>query len=158
MPDDVTTLAELKSAVARFSDERDWAQFHGAKDLAIGIATEAAELLELFRFQPESTIDDRMTDPELRRRVESEIADVLFFVVRLAQRYEIDVSAAFARKLARNAERYPVAKARGSTGSRAFTELWAGLSTHFIRDSSRNQIAEKLKAAFFAAYRYDCRR
>ena len=43
MPDDVTTIAELKSAVARFSDERDWAQFHGAKDLAIGIATEAAE-------------------------------------------------------------------------------------------------------------------
>jgi len=53
MPDDVTTIEELKSTVARFSDERDWAQFHGAKDLAIGIATEAAELLEIFRFQPD---------------------------------------------------------------------------------------------------------
>ena len=121
MPDDVTTIAELKSTVARFSDERDWAQFHGAKDLAIGIATEAAELLEVFRFQPESTIDDRMADAEVRRRVESEMADVLFFVLRLAQRYDIDVSTTFARKLAINTERYPVAKARGS--NRKYTEL-----------------------------------
>jgi NTP pyrophosphatase (non-canonical NTP hydrolase) len=121
MPDDVTTLAELKSAVARFSDERDWAQFHGAKDLAIGIATEAAELLEVFRFHPESTIDDRMADAGVRERIENEIADVLFFVLRLAQRYQIDLSTAFARKLAVNAERYPVGKARGS--NRKYTEF-----------------------------------
>ena len=121
MPDDTTTLAELKSAVARFSDERDWGQFHGAKDLAIGIATEAAELLEIFRFQPETKADERMVDPDARGRVENEIADVLFFVFRLAQRYDIDLSTVFARKLAVNAERYPVDKARGS--NRKYTEL-----------------------------------
>jgi NTP pyrophosphatase (non-canonical NTP hydrolase) len=121
MPDDdVTTLADLKAAVARFSDERDWAQFHGAKDLAIGIATEAAELLEGFRFQPESAVDGRMADAAVRGRVENEMADVLFFVLRLAQRYGIDVSRAFARKLAVNETRYPVAKARGS--NRKYTE------------------------------------
>jgi NTP pyrophosphatase (non-canonical NTP hydrolase) len=121
MPDDATTLAELKTAVARFSDERDWAVFHGAKDLAIGVVTEAAELLEVFRFQPEAAVDARMTEPDIRRRVESELADVFFFVLRLAQRYDIDLSAAFARKLALNAERYPVDKARGS--NRKYTEL-----------------------------------
>ncbi len=121
MPDDITTLAHLKSAVAEFYDQRDWAQFHGAKDLAIGIATEAAELLEVFRFQPESSIDDRMADAAVRARVENEMADVLFFVLRLAQRYDIDVSTAFARKLALNAERYPVDKSRGS--NRKSTEL-----------------------------------
>jgi NTP pyrophosphatase (non-canonical NTP hydrolase) len=55
-------------------------------------------------------IDDRMAEPDVRRRVESEIADVLFFILRLVQRYEIDVSTAFARKLAVNAERYPVGR------------------------------------------------
>jgi NTP pyrophosphatase (non-canonical NTP hydrolase) len=121
MLDDTTTLAELKTAVARFSDERDWAVFHGAKDLAIGVVTEAAELLEVFRFQPESAVDAHMAESAVRDRVENELADVLFFVLRLAQRYDIDLSAAFARKLAVNTERYPVDKARGS--NRKYTEL-----------------------------------
>ena len=121
MPDDTTTIAELKAAVARFSEEREWAVFHGAKDLAIGVATEAGELLELFRFQPEADVDAQMMEAELRGRVENELADVLFFVLRLAQRYDIDVATAFARKLALNAERYPVDKARGS--NRKYTEL-----------------------------------
>src|SRR3954447_25215978 len=121
MPDDTTTIAELKSAVQRFSDARDWTVFHGAKDLAIGVATEAAELLEIFRFQPEASVDAHMADAAFRARVESELADVTFFVVRLAQRYGIDVADACARKLAVNEARYPVEKARGS--NRKYTEL-----------------------------------
>src|SRR5437867_1827383 len=105
MPDDTTTIAELKAAVARFSDDRNWAVFHGAKDLAIGVVTEAAELVEIFRFQPETAVDARMGEPDVCRRVENELADVLFFVLRLAQRYGIDLSSAFARKLAVNGER-----------------------------------------------------
>jgi NTP pyrophosphatase (non-canonical NTP hydrolase) len=121
MADSTTTIASLKEQVARFSDDRDWAPFHGAKDLAIGIATEAAEVLEVFRFQPEEDVDALMADPERRARVEDELADVLFFVLRLAQRYDIDLAAAFERKLALNAERYPVEKARGS--NRKYTEF-----------------------------------
>jgi NTP pyrophosphatase (non-canonical NTP hydrolase) len=119
--DDTTTIAALKDATARFSDARDWAPFHGAKDLAIGVATEAAELLEVFRFEPEADVDRLMTDSDVRRRVANEMADVLFFVLRLAQRYALDVAAEFERKLALNAERYPVEKARGS--NRKYTEL-----------------------------------
>jgi NTP pyrophosphatase (non-canonical NTP hydrolase) len=121
MSDATTTLADLKLRVARFSDDRAWAPFHGAKDLAIGVATEAAELLEIFRFQPEAGTDALMADPERRRRVEHELADVLFFVARLAQRYDIDLADAFERKLALNAERYPVEKSRAS--NRKYDEL-----------------------------------
>jgi NTP pyrophosphatase (non-canonical NTP hydrolase) len=121
MPDDTTTIAELKAAVQRFSDARDWDVFHGAKDLAIGIVTEAAELLEIFRFQAEASVDVRMADREVRERIESELADVTFFVVRLAQRYGIDLADACARKLAVNEERYPVEKAKGS--NRKYNEL-----------------------------------
>jgi NTP pyrophosphatase (non-canonical NTP hydrolase) len=121
MRDETTTLADLKAAVQRFSEARDWDVFHGAKDLAIGVATEAAELLEVFRFQPEASIDAQMADAAFRARVESELADVTFFVARLAQRYGIDLADACTRKIALNEERYPVAKARGS--NRKYTEL-----------------------------------
>jgi NTP pyrophosphatase (non-canonical NTP hydrolase) len=121
MPDTTRTLAELKAAVERFCTERDWDRFHGAKDLAIGVATEAAELLELFRFQDVAAVETAMRDPARRRRVEDELADVLFFVLRLAQRYDVDLAAAFDAKLAENARRYPVDKARGN--NRKYTEL-----------------------------------
>lgn len=114
MTDAQTTLALLKERAAMFCEERDWAQFHGARDLAIGIVTEAAELLEVFRFRSDAEVEALMLDTAGRRRVEHEAADVLFFLVRLAQRYGIDLASAFEAKLTLNAERYPVEKARGS--------------------------------------------
>lgn len=121
MVDDETTLGTLKSLVAQFCADRDWDRFHGAKDLAIGAVTEAAELLELMRFKSEPEIDTLLADPDGRRRIEHEVADVLFFILRLAQRYDIDLATAFRAKLALNAERYPVDKARGS--NRKYSEL-----------------------------------
>ena len=121
MKDTDTSLAVLKDRAAAFCEERDWDRFHGARDLAIGIVTEAAELLEIFRFRSDEEIEALLADPEGRQRVEHEAADVLFFVVRLAQRHGIDLAAAFEEKLALNAERYPVDKSRGS--NRKYTEL-----------------------------------
>lgn len=116
-----TSLATLKDAVARFSAERDWDRFHGPRDLAIGVVTEAAELLELFRFRDDAELSRLMADPAWRQRLEHELADVLFFVARLAERTGIDLAAAFAAKMAVNAARYPVEKARGS--NRKYTEM-----------------------------------
>ncbi len=111
--DEATGVGALKQAVRLFCEERDWDQFHGAKDLAIGIITEAAELLEHFRFLQSREVEELMRDSEARGKVEEELADVLFFVLRFAQRYGIDLSDAFQAKLARNAEKYPAAKAKG---------------------------------------------
>lgn len=99
--------------VREFCEERDWDQFHDAKELSIGVVTEAAELLEQFRFLSADQAEDRLRSPESRQAVEEELADVLFFLLRFAQRYEIDLGAALIRKLEKNAERYPVEKARG---------------------------------------------
>ena len=121
MQDARRTVAALKDQVERFCAEREWDRFHGAKESAIGAATEAAELLELFRFEAESDVDARMAEPGRRQSVEEELSDVLFFLLRFAQRYGIDLSAAFDRKMASNAARYPVEKARGS--KRKYTEL-----------------------------------
>jgi NTP pyrophosphatase (non-canonical NTP hydrolase) len=119
--DEDTRVGQLKALVAGFCSARDWDQYHGAKDLAVGIVTEAAELLDLFRFKSDTEIETALADPSQRSKAEHELADVFFFVLRFAQRYGIDLSAAFARKMALNAERYPVDKAKGS--NRKYTEL-----------------------------------
>ena len=81
MIDDETTLGTLKSLVAQVCTDRDWDRFHGAKDFAIGTVTEAAKLLQLFRFKSEAAVDAIFADADGRQRVEHEIADVLFFVL-----------------------------------------------------------------------------
>jgi NTP pyrophosphatase (non-canonical NTP hydrolase) len=116
-----TTMAALKQRVVAFCAARDWDQFHGPKDLAIGIVTEASELLDLFRFQSEQQVAALQADPAKRARVEEELADVLFFVVRFAERCGIDLATAFDAKMAKNATKYPVEKARGS--NRKYDEL-----------------------------------
>jgi NTP pyrophosphatase (non-canonical NTP hydrolase) len=97
--DSHTTLADLKHLVKTFCQKRDWDQFHGAKDLAIGVITEAAELLEHFRFKNEKEIAEMLKNKVKKEEIEDELADVLFFIIRFAQRYDIDLSKAAKRKL-----------------------------------------------------------
>ena len=111
--DDQTRIDELKCRVQKFCEERDWDRYHGPKDLAIGVITEASELLEHFRFLSDTEAAAAVKDPEKRQAIEQELADVLFFLLRFAQRFDIDLSEALVAKLETNAERYPVEKARG---------------------------------------------
>lgn len=106
-------MASLKSVVRAFCEERDWDRYHNAKDLAIGIITEAGELLDIFRFRSLEEVDALFQDPDRRGEIGDELADVLYFVLRLAQRYGIDLSDAFARKMERNEEKYPAERVRG---------------------------------------------
>lgn len=114
MPDASGDLAALQDAVRRFCEARDWDRFHGAKDLAIGVATEAGELLEHFRFRSDTEVEALFRDAAARCEIAAEMADVLIFLLRMAQRYEIDLGRAVVEKLAANEKRYPVETARGS--------------------------------------------
>ena len=104
-------LAELQGAIEVFVDERDWAQFHTPKNLAMGVAIEAAELMEHFLW---TTGEDSFT-PDAAKRVEvaNEIGDVLIYLLRLGRVLDIDIVAAATDKLALNREKYPVEKAKG---------------------------------------------
>jgi NTP pyrophosphatase (non-canonical NTP hydrolase) len=108
------SLTDLQSEVMRFCEARDWDQFHGPKDLAIGIVTEASELLELFRFKSDGEALAAVQPTPSRQPVEDELADVLFFVLRFAQRFSISLEQALLAKLEKNVRRYPVEMARGS--------------------------------------------
>ena len=105
---------ELIDMVVRFCEERDWDQYHNPKDLAIGISTEAGELLDLFRFRNESECMDLLSSDGSRADISDELADVLFFVLRFSHVTGIDLRDALESKIRKNAEKYPVEKAKGS--------------------------------------------
>jgi len=108
--DDSTELNELKDLVKRFCEERNWNQFHNPKDLAIGMSTEANELLDLFLFKSDEEVKQMVNTPEKRAAIGSQLADILFFVLRFAQMNNFDLSDELARKMEKNKERYPVNK------------------------------------------------
>lgn len=115
------TLDSLANIVENFCSEREWDQFHGPKDLAIGIVTEASELLEHFRFFDEKRVASLMSDPEKREAISDELADILFFLLRFSKMQNIDLALALENKLNKNAEKYPVDKAKGRCEK--YTEL-----------------------------------
>jgi len=106
------TIDELTAEIRAFRDARDWKQFHNPKELAVAITAEAGELLQHFVWQNPEQSDRRVE--ERRAEIASEIADVAILLFELANNSGIDVAAAIREKLARNEERYPVDKARGS--------------------------------------------
>lgn len=110
MPLDVEAITQR---LRDFRDARDWAQFHNAKDLALGLSIEASELVEAFLWKTPEEVD--------RRRVEEELADVFLFVLLLADKYGFDLEKIALAKIARNGEKYPVEKARGT--ARKYDEL-----------------------------------
>ena len=120
MEDEKTTLEELKNAVRRFNRDRDWDQFHNAKDLAIDISLEAAEVLEHFIYKSNEEIDGLFKGKK-RAEIEDEVADVLWGTLMLAERYGIDLSGALKKKIEKTALRYPIDKAKGS--NKKYTEL-----------------------------------
>lgn len=119
--DKETSLQELKDKVKNFSEARDWDQFHDAKELAIGIITEASELLEPFRFKKPEEFEAMLKNPEKKAEISKELADVLIFVLRFAQMYNIDLSKEVINKLEESEKRYPVEKSKGS--NKKYTEL-----------------------------------
>ena len=114
-----TSIETLTAEIRAFRDARDWLQFHNPKELAVAIIAEAGELLQHFVWQDATQSEQRVK--ERRTEIESEIADVAILLFELADNSGIDLAAAMRAKLARNEERYPVAKARGS--NKKYNEL-----------------------------------
>jgi NTP pyrophosphatase (non-canonical NTP hydrolase) len=119
--DSKTTVEELKTHLQKFCEAREWDQFHSPKELAIGLITEASELLEHFRFQSDEQIKAMLKNPETRVKIADELADTFFFVLRFAQLHGFDLADAYFAKMDRNEKKYPADKARGS--NKKYTEL-----------------------------------
>jgi NTP pyrophosphatase (non-canonical NTP hydrolase) len=112
--DEKTTLKELKEEVKKFCDERDWDQYHNAKELVTAMIIENSELLEHFRWKSHKESDDLFKDDKKLTEIKDEMADVFYFLLRLAQRYDIDLSEALENKIEKNKQKYPIEKFKGS--------------------------------------------
>jgi dCTP diphosphatase len=113
MPDSTTTVAQLRDAMARFVDERDWQQFHSPKNLAMALAVEAAELMEHFMWIDNAASHQVAQDAKVRDQVSDELADVAGVLFALCNALDLDLSDAVAKKMAKNVVKYPVEQSRG---------------------------------------------
>lgn len=104
-------LDALRIKLEAFADERDWAQFHTPKNLAMALTVEASELLELFQWMGER----EAVSEELKGRVGEELSDILVYLLRLTHVLDIDLPAVLAQKIKKNEEKYPADLVRGSS-------------------------------------------
>ncbi|MEM4152991.1 MAG: nucleotide pyrophosphohydrolase [Candidatus Pacearchaeota archaeon] len=114
MKDQETKIHELKEKIKKFCEARDWDQFHNAKDLVVALIIEAAELLEHFRWKSEKEVQEMFEKPKKKEQISEEMADILYFLIRIAQKYNIDLAWAFEKKMKKNEKKYPIEKAKGS--------------------------------------------
>lgn len=109
----MSDIEELKTAIVKFTQERDWDQFHNGKDLALALSIEASELLEAFLW--------KSTEEVKVEKIMEELADVFNYGFLIADKYGLDIKDIVLAKLARNAEKYPVEKAKGT--AKKYNEL-----------------------------------
>lgn len=109
----MTDIEEIVQRLRQFNQERDWDQFHNGKDLAIALSIEAGELLECFLWK---TPEDAKSE-----KIKEELADVLNYAFQMADKYDFDIKQIMLEKLERNAQKYPVDKAKGS--AKKYNEL-----------------------------------
>jgi dCTP diphosphatase len=105
------TLTELTRLVIDFREARDWKQFHTPKDLALNLAIEAAEVMQLVQWKTGKELDEHLQ--RHKQDLADELSDVLHTILLMADEHQIDLADAFVRKMKKNAAKYPVEKARG---------------------------------------------
>lgn len=107
-------IEQLQNIVKNFCVDREWDQFHNPKDLAIGLSTEANELLDIFRFKSEVQMIYLMKDEEKRECISDELGDIFFFLLRFAQIYDFDLENCLKIKIQKNEKKYPVEIVKGN--------------------------------------------
>ena len=106
------SLKDLQIQIRKFVDDRDWDQFHNPKDLSISLSLEAAEVLEHFQWKNDTEMSEHVATN--KHEVAEEIADVFYWVLLLSNKLDVDLVAAFDKKMKTNEAKYPVKLARGN--------------------------------------------
>ena len=109
----VAELDDLRDRLREFTADREWGRFHDPKNLSMALSAEVGELLEIFQWKTTSDVRSKLS-PEDRRAATQELADVLIYVIRLADVLDVDLAAAAVEKIALNEARYPIELSRGN--------------------------------------------
>ena len=119
--DNKTSISKLRQMAQDFVDERDWNKYHNPKDLAVSIAIEAAELMELFQWMGQIEMGKMAEDDDNLLRIREELADVVILCLNMCNTLGIDLSQAIVEKIEKNKAKYPADLVRGNY--RKYTQL-----------------------------------
>ena len=108
-----TTILELKNFVEDFVQEREWSQFHNAKNLSMALTIEAGELMDIFKWNTPEECENMMSEKNTRQDATDELADIIIYAIAFAIRNNINISNAIDKKMIRNRIKYPTDKYRG---------------------------------------------
>jgi NTP pyrophosphatase (non-canonical NTP hydrolase) len=106
MTDDVMRIKELKEKARDFVDERDWSKYHHPKELAISMAIEVAELLEIFQWDEKADIQDIKNNEQTMSKIKEEVADIMMYILCFSDQLDLDLSEAILTKLEKNRRKY----------------------------------------------------
>ena len=143
-------MIELRDRMRAFTDERAWAKFHDPKSLILTLVGEVGELAELFQWVPADEAVQRASEDPLRQRVGEELADVLAYLVRLADVLDIDLAEVTRRKVESSAERFPAAEFHGEAPEKVLDIEPDGLGEVIVRAGGR-----RLGVALMRRFVYD---
>ena len=115
------SIRELQERQRIFAEERDWEQFHTPKNLVMALSGEVGELTEVFQWLSEEQSRSIIDDPKKLQQAEEEVADIFLYLIRLADKLEIDIIEAASDKIKKNEQKYPIEKSYGS--AKKYTEL-----------------------------------
>lgn len=105
---------KILTKIKKFRDDRNWMQFHNPKDLSLALSIETSELLELFLWKNKLEVEKFAKDKKNKEEISDELADIFNFAIELADNLGIDIEKAQAKKMEKNAKKYPIEKSRGS--------------------------------------------
>ena len=113
MDDTNTTIIDLKNFVEDFVQEREWSQFHNAKNLSMALTMEAGGLMESFKWNTPEECESMMSEKNIRQEATDELADIMIYAIAFANRNNINISNAIDQKMIKNKIKYPADKYRG---------------------------------------------
>jgi len=105
-----TNISELKKEVDKYIEEREWKKYHNPKDLSLSLVIELAELMEIFQWEDQESIDEMLDDQEERQKIKDEIADVAIYLLSFCNTADIDLSSTVLNKIEKIKEKYPKEK------------------------------------------------
>ena len=110
---------KIKLLLRKFAKDRDWDQFHSLKNLVCALSVEASELLEIFQWT--DSTDEKINDVALKEKISDEVADIMLYLIRFADKADINLEEACLKKIQKNSKKYPVDLAKGV--SKKYDEL-----------------------------------
>ena len=113
----------IQNKLSDFAKKRDWEKFHNLKNLAISINIESSELLEIFQWDDNQKVDEKLKKKQFKERISEEVADVLLYLLRFSQIANLDLEKICLKKMKKNAKKYPIKLSKGkSTKYTSFKE------------------------------------